>query len=241
MIARLCEDINNLFLAGAKEGERELIHKAYDLSRYFALNRATLESVKPVLDLERKLIAEKGPNKNVLEQRVFVTLREIADYCVEHGSPGKRLPLTPAVLAESAGNQEKSRYALALELVGFAKEMYQLKSPRDSFNNKRKGLALDIIGSLDAGYDIPEVMELCITALQSNKKALIFAAAELLEIRCARNLPLEPGIIECLDRIISKTRDRSVAVTALNVQVEASVINEFEALSRIDGWREENS
>jgi hypothetical protein len=30
-------------------------------------------------------------------------------------------------------------------------------------------------------------------------------------------------------------------VTALNVQVEASVIDEFEALSRIDDWREENS
>jgi len=241
MIARLCEDINNLFLAGAKERERELFDKAYDLSRYFALNRATLKSIKPVLDLERKLIAEKGPNKNVLEQRVFVTLREIADYCVEYGSPGKRLPLTPAVLAESAGSREKSRYALALELVGFVKEMYQLKSPRDPFNNKRKSLALDIIGRLDAGYEIPEVMELCITALQSNKKALIFAAAELLEIRCARDLPLEPEIIECLDRIISKTKDRSVAVTALNVQVEADVIDEFEALSRIDDWREENS
>jgi hypothetical protein len=241
MIARLCKDINKLFLAAAKERERELFDKAYDLSRYFALNHATLKSIKPVLDLERKLIAEKGPNKSFLEQQVFAALREIAYYCVAHRSPGKRLPLTPAVLAASAGSQEKSRHALALELVGFAKEMYQLKSPRDPFNNKRKGLALNVIGSLDAGYDIPEVMELCITALQSNKKALIFAAAELLEIRCARDLPLEPEIIECLDRIISKTRDRSVAVTALNVQVEASVIDEFEALSRIDDWREENS
>ena len=241
MIARLCKDINKLFLAGAKERERELFDKAYDLSRYFALNRPTLESLKPVLDLERKLIAEKGPNKNFLEQRVFEALREITDYCVEHGSPGKRLPLTPAVLAESAGNQEKSRHTLALELVGFAKEMYQLKSPRDPFNNNRKSLALDIIGRIDAGYDIPEVMKLCFAALQSNKKTLIFAAAELLESRCARNLPLEPEIIKCLDRIISKTKDRSVAVTALNVQVEASVIDEFEALSRIDDWREENS
>ncbi|MCG2750132.1 MAG: hypothetical protein L6365_21695 [Desulfobulbaceae bacterium] len=193
------------------------------------------------MDLERNLIAEKGPNKSFLEQQVFAALREIADYCVDHVSPGKRLPLTPAVLAASAGGQEKSRHALALELVGFAKEMCQLKSPRDPFNNKRKSLALDIIGRLDADYDMLELMELCISALQSNKKALIFAAAELLESRCARNLPLEPEIIKCLDRIISKTRDRSVAVAALNVQVEASVIDEFEALSRIDDWREENS
>jgi hypothetical protein len=240
MIARLCKDINKLFLAGAKEGERELFDKAYDLSRYFALNRPTLESLKPVLDLERKLIAEKGPHKSFLEQRIFAALREIADYCGEYGSPGKRLPLTPAVLAKSAG-QEKSRQALALELVAFAREMYQLKSPRDPFNNKRKGLALDVIGRLDAGYDIPEVMELCIAALQSNKKALIFAAAEFLEIRCARDLPLEPEIIECLDRIICKTRDRWVAVTALNVQVKADIIDEFEALARIDDWREEKS
>lgn len=240
MIARLCKDINKLFLAAAKERERELFDNAYDLSRYFAYNRPALASIKPVLDLERKLIAEKGPNKNFLEQRVFAALREIADYCVAHGSPGKRLPLTPAALAASAGGQEKSRQALALALVGFAKEIYQLKSPRDPFNNKRKGLALDIIGRLGAGYDIPEAMELCISALQSNKRDLIFVAAEFLEIRCARNLPLEPEIIECLDRIISKTRDRSVAVTALNIQVKADVIDEFEALSRIDDWSEEN-
>ena len=240
MISTLCDNIYKLFLAGAKQRERELFNKAYSLSRYFVLNRATPESIKPVLALERKLLAEKGPHKNFLEQRVFGALLEIADYCAGYGSPGKRLPLTPAVLAKSAGNQEKSRQALALELVDFAKEMFQQKSPRDPFNNKRKSLALDIIGRIDTGYDVPAAMELCMTALQSNKKTLIFAAAELLESRCVRNLPLEPEIIKCLDKIISKTKDRSVAVTALNVQVEAAVIDEFEALSRIDDWREKN-
>jgi hypothetical protein len=241
MISKLCEDINNLFLAGEKERERELYDKVYKLGHYFVFNCATPESIKPVLDLERKLIAEKGPNKNFIEQRVFEVLRESAEYCVEHGAPRKRLPLTPALLANSAGNRDKSKHVMAQELVGFAREIYQLKIPRDSFNNKRKGLALDLIGRIDAGYDVPEVMELCITALLSNNKTLIFVAAELLESRCARNHPLEPEIIKCLDRVIRKTRNRSVAVTALHVQVEAAVIDEFEALSRLDDWSEENS
>jgi len=117
-----------------------------------------------------------------------------------------------------------------------------LKCPRDTFNNKRKSLAMDIIGRIDAGYDVPDVMELCMTALQSNKKTLVFAAAELLENhRNLRNLPLGPEIIKCLDKIVSKTKDRSVAVTALNIQVEAGVINELEALSQIDDWKEKNS
>jgi hypothetical protein len=107
--------------------------------------------------------------------------------------------------------------------------------------NPCKGLALDLIGRIDAGYDVPEVMELCITALLSNKKTLIFAAAELLDRRCARNQPLTHEIIKYLDVVISKTKNRSVAVTALHVQVEAAVIDEFEALSRLDDWSEKNS
>jgi hypothetical protein len=61
--------INNLFLAAAKEREREFFDKAYNLSRYFVLNRATLESIKLVLDLERKLIAEKGPLLSMSSRR----------------------------------------------------------------------------------------------------------------------------------------------------------------------------
>lgn len=240
MISTLCKDITKLFLAAEKKRERELFDKAYDLSRYFVLHRPTVKSIEPVLDLERKLIAEKGPNKNFLEQRVFAALEEVAEYCAGHGSPGKRLPLTPGSSPGSTGSREKMRQALALELVGFAREIHELKIPRDPFNNKRKGLALYVISKIDAAYDIPEVMELCISALQSNKKPLVFAAGELLDSRSRRDLPLEPEVIACLDRIISKTKDRSVAVTALHVQVEASVIDEFEALARIDDWKEQN-
>jgi hypothetical protein len=77
---------------------------------------------------------------------------------------------------------------------------------------------------------VPEAVELCVAALKSNKKTLVLAAAEFYEnYRRGRNISLTPEMVERLDEIISKTKDRSVAVTALNLQVEAGLISELAA------------
>lgn len=90
-------------------------------------------------------------------------------------------------------------------------------------------------------YDIPEAIDLCMAAFQSNKKTLVLAAAEFYEnYRRGRNISLTPEMVEQLDDITRKTKDRSVAVTVLNLQVEEGLISEFEALYRIDEWKERN-
>ncbi|MCK5648782.1 MAG: hypothetical protein KAI22_07870, partial [Gammaproteobacteria bacterium] len=55
-----------------------------------------------------------------------------------------------------------------------------------------------------------------------------------------KNIYLSDEIIKLLDKIILQTKDRSVAVGALNLQVTTGEIDEFEALSRIDDWKEIN-
>lgn len=102
-------------------------------------------------------------------------------------------------------------------------------------------MAIDLIGKVALYYDIPEAVELFMAALKSHKKNLILAAAEFYEYyRRGRNISLTPEMVEQLDDIISKAKDRTVAVTALNLQVETGLISELEALSRIDDWKERN-
>ena len=55
-----------------------------------------------------------------------------------------------------------------------------------------------------------------------------------------RGIPLSPEIVKILDNLIAQTKDHSVAVGALNIQVETGQIDEFIALSRIAEWKEEN-
>ncbi|MBU0487813.1 MAG: hypothetical protein KKD31_07655, partial [Bacteroidetes bacterium] len=55
------------------------------------------------------------------------------------------------------------------------------------------------------------------------------------------NMPeeqLSENIRNELDKIIVKTKNRIVATGALNLQVITGFISEFEALSRIDDWKE---
>ena len=76
---------------------------------------------------------------------------------------------------------------------------------------------------------------------KSKKKTLILAALEFQENYCRnREVPLRSEIIEILNKIIIQTKDRSVALGALDLLVKTGNIDELEALSRIDEWKEKN-
>ena len=134
--------------------------------------------------------------------------------------------------------KEKEKYLMALELVNFAREIFAIKIPRDSFNTKRKALAIEMLAPLASYYDFPETFELCLVALKSKNKGLILAGIEFLESYVHdHDEPLSPEIIELLDEIILKTKSHSVAVSVLNLQAETGYISEFDALSRIGEWK----
>ena len=241
MLSALCKEIYQLFLIGTKGTNRKLWDKAYDMSNYFVQNHATPELLEAIIGLEYKLIAANGPYKQFLEERVFQALCVSALYCAPERSDKERMVLDPALIERSTDVQQRQRCLMALKLVNFSKEIFQLTIPRDTFNTKRKGLAMDLIGRVAAYYDIPEAIELCMAAFQSNKRTLVLAAAELFEnYSRRRDISLPPEMVERLDDIIRKTKDRSIAVAGLNLQVEAGLISEFEALSRIDDWKERN-
>lgn len=150
MLSALCNEIYQLFLAGSKGTNRKLLDRAYDLSSYFMRNRAAPELLDTVIGLENKLIASNGPYRQFLEERVFEALYVSALHCAPEHSDTVRMTLDPEIIERSTDDRETQRYMMALKLVNFSMEVFQLKIGRDSFNNKRKGLAMNLIGRVAA-------------------------------------------------------------------------------------------
>lgn len=232
MLKKICDDVYNEFLLGEKSNNKSLFEKIHKLDGFFYYrNLITPDSLEILFDLERKMIHSKGPNKQYIERTILKGLSKYTfqtHYFMNTESYSKKKAL-----------EEEQEYLIALKLVDFADELFAMNIPRDNFANKRKGLALEMLMPLAKQYDIPKIFELCLIALKSKKPGLILSGIEFLET-CGngQNTPLNPDVIELLDKIILETRDRSVAVSALNVQVQKGHISEFEAMMRIDEWKE---
>jgi len=137
--------------------------------------------------------------------------------------------------------QKKEKQKVLLKLVDFSRELYHFKTFKDAFKNKRKGRTLEIIGKIALYYDVPDFIELCMDALKSKNKVLIIAAIEIFEnYAYKRECSLPQAMIAQLDEIIESTKDRGVALSALSIQVNTGLIDEYEAVFRIDDWKDRN-
>ncbi len=237
----LCEDIYKLFLSGNKANNRKLFDKVLELSRYFFQNPVTVESLENLLNLEKKLMNSKGSHKQFIEKHIFQALSSSSLYFSPEHTDNEYLILNEKLIEKTTDIIEKKKYIVASKLVSFAIEVFKFKKARDNFNSKRKSLSLEILGNISNNYDIPEALDLCLLSLKSKKKTLILAALEFQEnyIR-NRKIPLSSKVSTILDEILLQTKDHYVAVGALDLQVKTGNISEFEALSRIDEWKEKN-
>jgi len=133
----------------------------------------TLDLLYTLFDLERKIIHSKGPNKQRIEGIILKGLSKYTfenHYFMDAESDSKKS--TP---------EEEQEYLIALKLVDFADELFAMNIPRDSFANKRKALALEMLIPLASHYDISKIFELCLVALKSKKRGLILSGIEFLE------------------------------------------------------------
>jgi len=51
---------------------------------------------------------------------------------------------------------------------------------------------------------------------------------------------IDDGLLKCLNEILKKTDDRTVASTCLQVQINAGIIDKFTAVCEIDDWKDEH-
>jgi hypothetical protein len=239
MVKTLCDGIYTLFLSGAKDDETKLHSNVHELTRHFFLNPITLDALDEVMELERKLLLGKGPNKQFIEEDLFLCFTEAARSCVREPHENTFLLLNDALIEQEHDGRKKAKHLMAFRLREFAIELSQFTKPRDSFATKRKAHALGILRCLSTIYEVPEAYALSLAFLKSKKRGAVFAAAEFLEyFVTTRDIPFHADVIELLDTIVSKTKDRSVAVSVLNLQVKTGHLSELAALSRIDAWKE---
>jgi hypothetical protein len=216
MMELICKDVYRLFSSNAKGNERELFDKTYELGGYFAKHYVDSNSIKCLINLERKIIHSRGRHKKFIEEKIFgIILERVCLSVIDNNT--------------------------ASLLLDFIKEVFDFKIPRDNFNNKRKSLSLEILIHLSNQHEIPDMFELCLSLLKSKKNDLILAAIKFHESYCRKyETTLDEQTIKILDKIVLQTKNRAVAISTLNVQVVTGHISEFEAISRIDTWKEEN-
>ncbi len=241
MANALCKDIYELFTLRIKANNRRLFDKVFELSNYFVRNPVTIESLECIIELERKMMNSSGPHKQFVEEHVFQALTRSTLYCSPEQSNDEYLSFKEKPIGDTNNIDKKQEVILASKLLSFVIEVFKFNKARDNFSSKRKALSFGIIGNISYYYDIPEVFDLCLLSLKSKKKSLIFAALEFQENYTRnREVSLSPSVIEILDKIILQTKDHSVAVGVLDLQVKTGNIDEFEALSMIDEWKEKN-
>lgn len=232
MISEICNDVYKQFLLSEKSNDQKLFKKIKELDGFFYYKRPmTLKVLDVLFEFERKMIHSKGPSRQRIESTI---LRGFSKYTFD-----SYYFMDPEPVDKKRTPKEEEKYLIALKLVDFADELFVIKIPRDSFSNKRKSLILEMLAPLAGYYDLPSIFELCLVALKSKNRKLILSGIEFWETYAHdQDVPLSAEIIELLDEIILETKDHSIAVSALNLQIEKNHIDEFEALSRIDAWKE---
>ena len=239
MVKTLCERIYTRFLSGTKDDESILYSSVQELGRHVLLNPVTLTELNDVVALERKMLHSKGANTQFIEDQLLFMLTEVARSCVRERAEETFLLLNDTMIEQECDAQKKFTHILARQVRDVALELSQFTRPRDTFATQRKSRSLGILRCLSATYEIPEAYALSLDLLKTNKRDAVVAAAEFLEYHAnSRHSPLPENVIEQLNTIVSKTNDRSVAVSVVNLQVKTGHISELAALSRIDAWKE---
>jgi len=228
-VKKECKKIADLFLLNDKKKGFELRGGLYKMGLYFDESESLIASeVNELLELEYMLMHNKGCGKKDAEKIILETLEFTIAF--------------KFLKTEEESKKEKEEKDKILELLlNFAKNIFSFKKERDGFSSKRKGYALNILGELSSIYKIPEALEFCMICLDSKKDTLIYSGLEFIDdnIDELENIfTLE--FITKLDKIILRTKSRSVIFKALNIQVSNGNISEFEALDRLDDWKEKN-
>ena len=195
--------------------------------------------IELILDFERYVIYNKGSDRFKVEETILELLQmHIINLCAS--TDFDVVLLNENLVNDTLNIELKNTHRINFSLLNFAKEIFNISIPRDSYSSRRKGYALGIIRKLMEYYEIPNKFELFIEALQSPKNKLIIEALDELhyyfENIQGRHLPDE--LLNVLDKIILITKDRTIATGALNLQVITRCISKFEAVSRIDDWKE---
>ncbi len=215
-----CKKILELLNLNDKNQKAELMHQTHNFSRKFDNPKeVSVSDINKLIELEYEVMPIKGYTKERVENVLFNTLLTITFYDYSK---------TNSLFKKSEIEDIMSLF------TKLAKKVFAFKDKR-VYSNTRKALVLDLFGSLLHKCDLAEAFEFAIAAITSKNDTVIIAGLSLInEHFDLFENKVTNEFIELLDNIILKTKSRSVAFNALDIQVSNCNISELEALDRLD-------
>lgn len=126
-------------------------------------------------------------------------------------------------------------------LLGLALEIINLKEDNRNASDLRRSGSLELLSNMHTYYHIPIAKKLFVDSINSKNKNEQYAALMGLENYYEESEDeLEEEIIERLDLLRNKTKDRTVASTCLQIQINAGIIDEMTAVLEMDDWKDEH-
>lgn len=196
-----------------------------------------------LLAVLEKLREGKGSGRAAFEERVMGRLAYLAngvcgELC-EAGFASRALSASP----DEVPLAQRTAFVFLQELCRYAIDCLAFSRPRDSLAGRRRSCAFEILASSLGAIELPEaVFDDLKRILKSARGNSIYGALVFCEAFYALQPDGVPGGMEdALLRVVDKTDSRGIAAGALNVLVQTGNISEFEALDRIDDWKERNN
>jgi hypothetical protein len=126
-------------------------------------------------------------------------------------------------------------------LVGLVQEIMGLKDDNSKGSELRRAGSIKLVGELINYYHLPIAKGLFVDSLTSKNIKEQYEALQGLENYYeVENDEIEEELVNILKDIKSKTDDRSVASTCLQVLINAGIMDEMIALTEMDDWKDEH-
>lgn len=180
-----------------------------------------------------------GAGRTVFERRVLQGLAFLASD-VSSMTYDETIFLKPLTTnPEMVPSDRRAGFALLQELCVFAMDCFRFSRPRDSFSGERRRQAFELMANASAVIEPPdEFFTYLKKALKKARDQEVIGAILFCEEYYARVGGVPEDVMQLLFGLVEKTKSRGIASGALNVLVESGDINEFEALDRIDDWKD---
>jgi hypothetical protein len=214
------------------------------LDREFLDRELTMGNIRRLLQFGTRFRDIRGSGRNRIEEHFFKLLCSLI--WPHHTQIPVEEPPFPIDRNEidsitKKKSKLKSKLEIFLEIEKFAVDSYHYKRERDSFGGSRRAFSLNVLMDILSYFKDSEGPELAKKSLKSKSRVELHAAFDFLKrYYISRELDVEEDVNEQLIKISEKTRYRDIAVGALSVLVDTNMIDEFEALYKIDEWKEKN-
>lgn len=234
-----------------KDVERALTHPAQNMDESalpelgwsFGLVREQLvnepELTRELFRLLNVVRNASGAGRTVFERRVLVGLALLASDVSSMTYEETLFPQPLAANPEIIPSDQRATFVVLQELCLFAMDCFRFSRPRDSFSGERRRQAFELMANASAVIEPPnEFFTYLKKALKKARNQEVIGAILFCEEYYARVGGVPEDVMQLLFGLVEKTKSRGIASGALNVLVESGDINEFEALDRIDDWKD---